>query len=68
VRKSPIYTTVSTNINNLTPLLYIFIHIYIKNPFNFNFIPLNYLIKGILIFMVPITSIFISKTALLLCS
>jgi len=68
VRKSPIYTTASTNINNLTPLFYIFIHIYIKNPFNFNFILLNRLIKDILTFIVPTTLIFTSKTVLLLYS
>jgi len=65
VRKSPIYATVSANINNFIPLFYIFSLIYIKNPFNLNFIPSNRSIKGILTFVVPITLIFISKTALL---
>jgi len=65
VRNSPIYTTASTNINNFTPLFYIFIYIYIKNPFSFNFILLNYLIKNILTFIVLTILIFISKTALL---
>jgi len=65
VRNSPIYTTASTNISNLVPLFYIFIYIYIKNPFNFNFILLNYLIKDILTFIVSTTLIFTSKAALL---
>jgi len=65
MRKSPIYTTASTNINNLIPLFCIFNLIYIKNPFNFNFILLNCLIKNILTFIASITSIFIFKTTLL---
>jgi len=51
VRNNFIYTTASTNISNFNPLFYIFIYNYIKNPFNLEFIPLNYLIKGILIFI-----------------
>jgi len=66
VRKSLIYATAFTNINNLTPLFYIFIYIYIKNPFNFNLILLNYLIKSILTFIVFTILIFISKATLLL--
>jgi len=65
MRKSLIYTTTSTNISSLTPLFYTFIYIYIRNPFNFNFISLNHLIKDILIFIVPTTSIFASKAILL---
>ena len=68
MRNSPIYITVSTNINNLVPLFRTFSFIYIKNPFHFNFIPLNYLIKNILTFIALIVSIFIFKTALLLYS
>jgi len=52
MRNSFIYATASTYINNLVPLYCIFNYIYIKNLFNFNFIPLNYLIKGILTFNV----------------
>jgi len=44
----------SANINNFTPLLYTFIYIYIKNPFNLDFILLNHLIKNILTFIIPI--------------
>jgi len=46
MKKSPIYITVSININNLVPLFYILSLIYIKNlfNFNFNFILLNHLI------------------------
>ena len=58
MRNSPIYTTASININDFTPLFYTFIYIYIKNPFNFDFIPLNHLIKNILTFIVPILSSF----------
>jgi len=65
VRKSPIYTTASININNFTPLFYTFIYIYIKNIFNFNFILLNRLIKNILTFIIPIILIFMSKAILL---
>jgi len=68
VRNSPIYITVSTNINNLVPLFRTFSFIYIKNPFHFNFIPLNYLIKDILTFITLIALIFTSKTALLFYS
>jgi len=66
VRKSPIYATVSANINNLAPLFCTFIYIYIRNLFSFNFILLNYLIKGILTFIVPTILIFTSRTTLLL--
>jgi len=52
------YTIASININIFIPLLYIFIYIYIKNPFNFYFILLNRLIKGILIFINFILSSF----------
>ena len=65
MRKSLIYATASINISNLTFLFYTFIYIYIKNPFNFNFILLNRLIESILTFIVPTISIFISKAALL---
>jgi len=65
MRNNPIYATASTSINNFTPSLYTFIYIYAKNPFNFNFVLLNRLIKGILIFMVPTTLIFAFRTALL---
>jgi len=65
VRNSPIYTTVSTYINSLIPLYYIFNHIYIKNSFNFNLILLNYLIKGILTFINPILFNFTLKATLL---
>jgi len=65
MRKSPIYATTSTNINNLIPLFCIFSFIYTKNPFNFNFIKLNYLIKNILTFIAFITLIFTFKAALL---
>jgi len=68
VRNNPIYITAFTNINSFISLFCIFIYIYIKNPFNFNFVLLNYLIKNILTFIVSITSIFVFKTALLLYS
>ena len=70
MRNNPIYTTASININNLIFLffIYIFIYIYIKNSFNFIFVLLNYLIKGILIFIVFTILIFASKAALLLYS
>jgi len=42
--------------------------IYIKNPFSFNFILLNYLIKSILTFISPTLLILISKAVLLLYS
>jgi len=64
VRNSFIYTTASTNINSFTPSLCTFIYIYIKNPFNFNFILLNYLIKSILTFIIFILLSFISQTTL----
>jgi len=51
MRNNPVYTTISININSFNPSLYTFICIYIKNPFNLNFIPLNRLIKGILTFI-----------------
>jgi len=60
------YTNASTNISNLATLCYIFNRIYIKNSFNFNFILLNHLIKGILIFINSILLILNSKTTLLL--
>jgi len=65
MRKSPIYITMSTNINNLIPLFYIFNLIYIKNPCSFNFILLNHLIKNILTFIASIALIFTSKAILL---
>jgi len=68
VRNNPIYTIAATNINNLVPLFYTFSFIYIKNSFNFNFILLNCLIKGILTLIVLTTLIFIFKTVLLLYS
>jgi len=51
VSNSPIYAIASTYISNLVPLYYIFNYIYIKNPFNFNFVLLNHLIKSILTFI-----------------
>jgi len=68
MRNSFVYITMSTNISNFAPLLSTFIYIYIRNPFNFNFILLNRLIEGILTFVVPTTLIFIFKTTLLLCN
>jgi len=65
VRNSPIYTTAFININNLAPLYCIFKHIYIRNPFNLNFVSLNYLIKNILTFIAPILLILTSKATLL---
>jgi len=59
------YITASTSINNLVPLFRIFNLIYTRNPFNFDFIPLNRLIKGILTLIVPTTSIFAFRTILL---
>ena len=35
-------------------MLYTFIHIYARNPFNLDFVLLNRLIKDILIFIIPI--------------
>jgi len=65
VRNSPIYVTTSININNLISLCCIFNYIYIKNPFNLNFVPLNYLIKGILTFIDPISLILTFRAVLL---
>ena len=64
MRNNPIYTTASAGISNLDPLAYTFILIYIRNPFNFNFIPLNHSIKGILTFIVFILFSLLSQTAL----
>jgi len=64
VRSNPIYTTASTSINNFIPLFYTFIYIYIKNPFNLNFIPLNRSIKGILTFINFILLSLASQTTL----
>ena len=64
MRNSPIYTTVSTYISILVPLYYIFIYIYIKNYFNFNFIALNHLIKIILTFIIFILLSFALQTIL----
>jgi len=58
MRNSLIYAIVSTYINSLVLLYCIFIYIYIKNPFNFNFILSNHSIKDILIFIDFILSIF----------
>jgi len=52
MRNNPIYATVSASINSFTPLFYIFIYIYIKNPFNLDFVLLNRSIKDILTFIV----------------
>jgi len=52
MRNNPIYTTVLTNINNFVSSLCTFIHIYIKNLFNLDFILLNHSIKGILTFII----------------
>ena len=65
MRNSPAYTTASTYINNLVPLYYIFSYIYRRNPFNFNFILLNHLIKIFLTFINPILFNFVLKAALL---
>jgi len=64
VRNNPTYTTTSASVSNFNPLLYTFIHIYAKNLFNLNFIPLNRLIKGILTFINPILLSLSSQTAL----
>jgi len=66
VRNNLPYTTASANINNFIPSLYTFIYIYIKNPFNLNFIPLNRSIKGILTFINFILLSLSSQTTLLL--
>jgi len=52
MRNNSIYTTALANINNFIPLFYIFIYIYIKNPFNLDFVLLNHLIKNILTFII----------------
>jgi len=59
------YATTSIYINNLAPLYCIFNYIYIKNPFNLDFILLNYSIKGILTFITPISLILVLKATLL---
>jgi len=68
VRNNPIYTTASASISNLDPSAHTFILIYTRNPFNFNFILLNCLIKNILTFIVFILFSFSSQTALSPCS
>jgi len=68
VRNSPIYTTASTGINSFNPSLYTFIYIYIRNPFNLDFVLLNRLIKGILTFIDPILLSLLSWTILSLCN
>jgi len=65
VRNNPIYATAFTNISNLTPLYYIFNHIYTKNLFNLKFILLNRLIKSILTFIDRTLLILTFKTTLL---
>jgi len=65
MRNNPIYTTALADISNFTPLFYIFIYIYIKNPFNLDFVLLNCLIKGILIFIIFILLNLSSQTTLL---
>jgi len=49
-------------------LLCTFICIYVRNPFNLDFILLNCLIKGILTFIDPILLSLLSWTALLPCN
>jgi len=53
MRNSLVYTTALANINIFNLLLCTFIYIYIKNPFNLDFVPLNRSIKGILTFINP---------------
>jgi len=65
MRNNPTYATASANISNFTPLFYTFIYIYIRNPFNLNFIPLNRSIKGIVIFIIFILFNLLSQTTLL---
>jgi len=64
VRNNPVYTTASASVSNLDPLAYTFILICVRNPFNFNFIPLNCSIKGILTFIIPILFSLSLQTAL----
>jgi len=64
MRNNPVYTTTSTNINSFNPLFYTFIHIYIKNPFNLNFVLLNHSIKDILTFINFILLSLTSQTTL----
>jgi len=64
VRNNPTYTTASASINNLNPSAYTFIFICVRNPFNFNFVPLNRSIKGILAFIIFILFSLLSQTAL----
>jgi len=54
MRNNPVYATASASISNLDSLLYTFIRIYMRNPFNLDFVLLNRLIKGILTFINPI--------------
>jgi len=64
VRNSPIYTTAAASINNFTFLFYTFIYIYIKNPFNLDFVLLNCLIKSILTFIIFILLSLLLQTIL----
>jgi len=68
VRNNPAYTTALASVSNLDPLACTFILIYIRNPFNFNFILLNRSIKGILTFIAFILFSFTSQVALSPCS
>jgi len=54
MRNNPVYATALAGISNLDPLACTFILICVRNPFSFNFIPLNRSIKSILTFIVPI--------------
>jgi len=54
----------STSINNFTSSLCTFIYIYIKNPFNLDFILLNHLIKSILTFIIFILFSLLLQTTL----
>ena len=68
IKNSPVYATWSTTNNNFTPSCLIFSFIQVKNPLNLAFSPLNFLINGIFILVIPILLILFSNTCLLLVS
>ena len=68
VKNNPVYTTWSTIIDNFTLLCLIFSFIWVKNPLNLAFSPLNLLIDGIFTLDIPSSAILFSNTYLLLVS
>ena len=65
VRNSPVYATWSATMDNFTLFCLIFSFIWVKNPLNLAFLPLNFLTNGIFILVIPISLILFSNTCLL---